>query len=150
MHRLIAHLLPALPPRLAFGRFAPMLAAGAAAVPPAVACDVSAALLAVAPGSSAPPSAAAPSAGAADLPTATADAPTAAEAAPPPADELPQGCGWYQSSHDLRQGMAVQEWPAAGAMAGLAELAELADIAGLGADALWAAAGRWPTSARLQ
>jgi hypothetical protein len=147
MHRLIAQLLPALPPRLAFGRFAPMLVARATAVPPAVACDVSAALLAVACGLSAPPTAAMPGAGVADLPTAAADAPPAAEAAPPPADELPQGCGWYQSSHDLRQGMAVQEWPAAGDMA---ELAELADIAGFGAEALWAAAGRWPTSARLQ
>ena len=26
--------------------------------------------------------------------------------------EPPAGCGWFESSHELQQGVAVQEWPA--------------------------------------
>jgi len=34
-------------------------------------------------------------------------------AAAPVLAEPPAGCGWFESSHELQQGVAVQEWPAA-------------------------------------
>jgi hypothetical protein len=43
----------------------------------------------------------------ADAPATTAFATAAAMA------ERPAGCGWFESSRELRQGVAVQEWPAA-------------------------------------
>lgn len=37
-------------------------------------------------------------------------APTAPPAPPPaPDDEAPRGCGWFDSSHELQQGLKVQE-----------------------------------------
>lgn len=45
-----------------------------------------------------------------------------------PADEPPRGCGWFDSSHELQQGLLVREHASAETLAGELPLAQWLDL----------------------